>query len=98
MICIKVSVILRQHSDHLILTSRQYLVIINKKKNKKSLQSRRFCRSGGLQSRNERKRKDWQIFRSWQKTKKKNVEDEGDNDTNHRCCARNRPPKLGENI
>ena len=66
-------------TDHLTLTRRPDLEFILRKD--ENVLSCGFCRSGRRQSGNKRKRKDWKILGSCQRTKKA-LEHESIGDTN----------------
>ena len=73
---------------------REFHIYLNKKRKSREnlLYSGFFCR-GGSWNKNQRKRKERQVFRSCQRTKKKSTEHEGNGDTNCNWCAWNGPPK-----
>ena len=57
-------------TDHRILARRPDRVIITKKKKRENLPTSGLCRPGGPQSKNQRKRKEREVLRPCQRTKK----------------------------
>ena len=89
-------------TNNLIPARKADLEIVNKKKKKKkkkrkeeNLPTSGFCRPGGPQNENQRKRKERQTLRPCQRTEKA-MENKDNGDTNSNWCVSNNLQKLSK--